>query len=100
MIDKQNCSIDFLNSLDFFLTRLQNNGTFIGAGKSPHKENYSDGRPKVDEGRTRDISMDSAESAFSRGGRGQLFLKQRGQDGTKRNRDEDTNRKKPRFLSY
>ena len=89
------------NSLDFFLTRLQNNGTFIGAGKSPHKENYSDGRPKVDEGRTRDISMDSAESAFSRGGTGQLFLKQQRQDSTKRNkRDEDTNRKKPRFLSF
>ena len=67
LIDEQNCSIDFSNkSSDFFLTRPQSNGTFIGAGKSPHKENYSDGRPKADEGRTRDRSVDSAESAFSR----------------------------------
>ena len=97
LIDEQNCGIDFLNkSSDFFLTRSQGNGTPIGAGKSPHKENYSDGRSETDEGRTKGRSMDSAESAFSRGGSGRLFLEQQRQDDTKRNkRDRDTNRKKP-----
>ena len=82
------------------MTRPQSNGTFIGAGKSPHKNNYSDGRLKADKGRTRDRSVDAAESAFSRGGRGLLFLEQRRQDDTRgHKRDRDTNRKKPRFVS-
>ena len=81
------------------MTRSQSNGTPIGAGKSSDKENYSNGRPEVDEGRTRYRSVDAAESAFSRGGRGWLLLEQR-RDDTKRNkRDRDTNRKKLRFLS-
>ena len=55
LIDERNCSIDFSNkSSDFVLTRSQSNGTPIGAGKSSDKENYSNGRPEVDEGRTRD----------------------------------------------
>ena len=101
LIDEQNCSIDFLNkSSDFFLTRPQGNETSNGTGKSPHKENYSDGRSKADERRTRDRSVDSAESVFSRGGRGRLFLEQQRQDDTKQTkRDRDTIRKKPRFLS-
>ena len=100
LIDERNCSIDISNkSSDFVLTRSQSNGTPIGAGKSSDKENYSNGRPEVDEGRTRDRSVDATESAFSRGGRGWLLLEQR-RDDTKRNkRDRDTNRKKLRFLS-
>ena len=80
------------------MTKSQSNGTFIRAGKSFDKENYNNGRPEVDEGRRRDRSVDAADSAFSQG-EGWLLLEQQ-VDNTKRNqRDRDTNRKKPRFLS-